>query len=114
MADTGPSEGAYAGTNFVSVYSLSEKQCIGTLDHTDNILDFRLNKDGKILTTLTARGAFMWHIPSSSQVKQFLSAYRISFENGETKVHMHRTRGFTSTWSIPQDVHSWLEKVEGN
>ncbi len=107
-ARLGPSIGAFAADSSADVFDLVAGTCVGHVEHGDEILQFGLNDDGRLLITGAKSEAYLWHVPTQLTVGTIYGPTSISSDRTGLRVVTRIASDHPIETRLPSDVGDFL------
>ena len=90
------------------VFDLEQEKCLGVFEHGDEIYDFGINADGRLLVTRGLNETYVWHIPTHAIVQTIAGPTRIVQDEHGLRIISRADAENPGVWPIPRNVDAWL------
>lgn len=108
-----PTIGAAQPNTEMRIFDLKDRKCLGVFEHGDEIYDFAVNSDGKLLITRGLNETFIWHIPTHTIVRTFFGPTAVVNDEYGLRLVSRANADRPAIWPIPPDVDAWLKRSGG-
>jgi hypothetical protein len=109
---TAPTIGEAQVNTEVRVFDLEQKKCLGVFEHGDEVYDFGISNDGRLMVTRGRNEAYIWHIPTQTIVKKIAGPTRIVQDQLGVRIVSRAESAHPGVWPIPDSVARWLKDVK--
>lgn len=109
-ANLAPTVGVAQNNTEMRLFDLASRTCLGIFEHGDEIYDFGISDDGRVLVTRGLNETLIWHVPSKTVVHTFFGPTLIVADELGLRVLTRAGSDSPGVWPIPSDLGDWLSK----